>query len=249
MWIIDFGVDTTEDAAALYELPFEYVRRVVKPVRDAGNNAHERVHWWLHRRPAPDMRQAIARLPRFISTPRVAKHRVFVWFEPEMIPDCQLYIFARADDYFFGVLHAKPHELWSLRMCTWLGVGNDPRYTPTSTFETFPFPWAPGTELADDPRVEAIAAAARALVEQRDRWLNPEGVTDADLKTRTLTALYNTRPTWLEMAHHRLDDAVLAAYGWPRDLSDEGILGRLLALNLERAGATDPPARPIGAAS
>jgi len=249
MWIIDFGVDTTEDAAALYELPFEYVRRVVKPVRDAGNNAHERVHWWLHRRPAPDMRQAIARLPRFISTPRVAKHRVFVWFEPEMIPDCQLYIFARADDYFFGVLHAKPHELWSLRMCTWLGVGNDPRYTPTSTFETFPFPWAPGTELADDPRVEAIAAAARALVEQRDRWLNPEGATDADLKTRTLTALYNTRPTWLDLAHHRLDDAVLAAYGWPRDLSDEGILGRLLALNLERAGATDPPARPIGAAS
>ena len=25
-------------------------------------------------------------------------------------------------------------------MCTWLGVGNDPRYTPTTCFETFPFP-------------------------------------------------------------------------------------------------------------
>jgi len=86
-------------------------------------------------------------------------------------------------------------------------------------------------------------------VEQRDRWLNPEGTTAADLKARTLTALYNARPTWLEMAHHRLDDAVLAAYGWPRDLGDEGVLGRLLALNLERAGTTDPPARPIGAAS
>jgi hypothetical protein len=29
---------------------------------------------------------------------------------------------------------------------------------------------------------------------------------------------------------------VLAAYGWPADLSDEQILERLLALNLERAG-------------
>ncbi len=85
--------------------------------------------------------------------------------------------------------------------------------------------------------MEAIAATAHALVEQRDRWLNPEGATEADLKTRTLTALYNARPTWLDLAHRRLDDAVLDAYGWPRDLGDEEILGRLLALNLERAGA------------
>ena len=115
-----------------------------------------------------------------------------------------------------------------------------PRYTPTSTFETFPFPWAPGTERADDPRVEAIAAAARALVEQRDRWLTPEGATDADLKVRTLTALYNARPTWLDLAHRRLDDAVLDAYGWPHDLGDEEILGQLLALNHERAGLLTP---------
>ena len=53
---------------------------------------------------------------------------------------------------------------------------------------------------------------------------------------RTLTNLYNTRPTWLELAHKKLDEAVFAAYGWLSDLSDEGILERLLALNLERAG-------------
>jgi restriction-modification enzyme MmeI-like protein len=38
-------------------------------------------------------------------------------------------------------------------------------------------------------------------------------------------------------AHRKLDDAVLNAYGWPHDLSDHDILARLLALNLERAGA------------
>jgi hypothetical protein len=57
----------------------------------------------------------------------------------------------------------------------------------------------------------------------------------AKLKKRTLTNLYNERPTWLDLAHKKLDGAVAAAYGWPVDLSDEQILEKLLALNLERA--------------
>ena len=70
----------------------------------------------------------------------------------------------------------------------------------------------------------------------RDAWLNPPGATEAELKKRTLTNLYNLRPTWLQIAHRKLDEAVFAAYGWPSDLTDEQILERLLALNLERAG-------------
>jgi hypothetical protein len=57
----------------------------------------------------------------------------------------------------------------------------------------------------------------------------------ARLKPRTLTNLYNERPTWLDLAHRKLDTAVAAAYGWPAGLTDEQILERLLALNLERA--------------
>ncbi len=86
-----------------------------------------------------------------------------------------------------------------------------------------------------DPRVEAIAEAARELVEKRDRWLNPEGATEAELKKRTLTNLYNERPTWLALAHEKLDRVVLDAYGWPHDLTDDQLLERLLALNLERS--------------
>ncbi len=73
-------------------------------------------------------------------------------------------------------------------------------------------------------------------MEKRDRWLNPEGMSAADRKKRTLTKLYNTRPAWLANCHARLDAAVAAAYGWPADLSDSEILERLLALNQERAG-------------
>ena len=57
------------------------------------------------------------------------------------------------------------------------------------------------------------------------------------LRMRTLTNLYNERPTWLDLAHKTLDQAVFSAYGWPSDLTDEEILERLLALNLDRAAA------------
>ena len=45
------------------------------------------------------------------------------------------------------------------------------------------------------------------------------------------------RPTGLELTCKKLDEVVFAAFGWPSDLSDEEILERLLALNLERAGS------------
>ncbi len=148
-----------------------------------------------------------------------------------------LIVVARDDDYFFGLLHSRLHEVWARRLGTQLREAESGfRYTPTTTFETFPFPWPPGGEPTDDPRVRAIAAAAAELVAKRDAWLNPAGASDAERKQRTLTALYNARPAWLDLAHRALDAAVLAAYGWPADLSDDEILARLLALNLERAG-------------
>jgi hypothetical protein len=108
------------------------------------------------------------------------------------------------------------------------------RYTPTTCFETFPFP------RPSDARREAIAAAARDLDRLRNGWLNPPALSDADLAKRTLTNLYNARPTWLAQAHERLDAAVLAAYGWPADLDREELLARLLALNLARAADEAP---------
>ncbi len=86
------------------------------------------------------------------------------------------------------------------------------------------------------PLVQAIAQAAKELVEKRDAWLNPPDAGSEVLKKRTLTNLYGQRPTWLALAHEKLDQAVLDTYGWPQDLGDEEILERLLALNLERAG-------------
>ena len=236
MWIIDFGVGMAENAAAVYESPFEHVLRYVKPMRMTNKRAAYRARWWIHVEPRPAMRQALDRVSRYIATPRVARHRVFEFWDVRILPDSRLYVFARDDHYFFGLLHSRPHEVWSLATSSRHGVGNDPTYNNTTCFETFPFPWPPGQEPTDDPRVQAIARAARELVEKRDAWLNPSGATEKELKSRTLTNLYNRRPTWLDLAHRKLDEAVLDAYGWPHDLSDDEMLERLLALNLERAG-------------
>lgn len=232
--IVDFGTQMSLEDAALYEAPFEYVNEQVRPARERSRTT--RSEWWLHERPRVDMREALAGLPRFIGTARVAKHRLFVWLDGSTLPDSQIIAFARDDDYFFGVLHSRAHELWSLRMGTWMGVGNDLRYTPTTCFETFPLPWPPCEESRRDPRVESIADAARRLDELRRRWLDPEEATEAELKKRTLTNLYNERTTWLANAHERLDRAVFASYGWPNEIEDDEILHRLLALNTERAG-------------
>ncbi len=231
LWTIDFGL-LPYDQATLYEQPFEYVKQHILPVR-AGRRGDYRGQWWQYARPRPEMRDALKDKARYIVTPAVAKHRAFVWAGPDVLCNQGTLVIARDDDYFFGVLHARAHELWSLRLGT--SLEDRPRYTPTTTFETFPFPWPPGTEPTADPRVVAIADAARRLVELRDRWLDPPDLAETELKQRTLTNLYNARPTWLANAHRALDRAVFDAYGWPHDLGDDALLARLLALNAERA--------------
>ena len=196
-------------------------------------------------------------MPRCIATPRVSKHRLFVWLDARICPDSAVVAIARDDDTTFGILHSRFHEAWSLRLGTWLGKGNDPRYTPTTTFETFPFPEGlspnvPAAEYLDEPRATAIAEAARRLVELRDRWLNPpewvewvdepvpgfpqravprSEAAEKELKKRTLTNLYNARPQWIDDAHVALDAAVAAAYGWSPDIPEEDALQALLELN------------------
>jgi hypothetical protein len=237
MWIVDFPPGMSEAEAALYDKPFEYIMLTVRPMRrEAKSGDATGVPWWIHQRPRPEMRRLIECMPRYLATPRVSKHRLFSWLSPRVLPDNQLIVFARDDDYFFGVLHSRAHELWARGTGTQLReVESGFRYTPTTCFETFPFPWPPGREPADDPRVAAIAEAAKELDDYREQWLNPAGLPPDELKQRTLTNLYNARPQWLANAHRKLDEAVFAAYGWPPTLPDPEILARLLALNLARA--------------
>ena len=260
MWIIDFGVDPTQAEAALYESPFEYLVQNVKGERQNNNREAYRERWWIFAETRPGMRLKLKNLRRYIATPRVSKHRLFVWFDIALMPDSALIAVARDDDTAFGILHSRFHELWALRMGT--SLEDRPRYTPTTTFETFPFPEGltpniAAEQYAANPRAQAIADAAERLVKLRDSWLNPpdlvnrvpevvpgypdrlipvDATADRELKKRTLTNLYNQKPQWLMNAHQALDAAVAAAYGWPADISDDDVLRRLLELNRSRSG-------------
>ncbi len=258
-WIVDFSTEMSEADAALYEEPFRWVKDRVYPMRQRNRREAYRRYWWRHVEPRQGMWRALDDLSRFIATPRLAKHRLFIWCDARICPDSQLIVIARDDDTTFGILHSRFHEVWSLRLGT--SLEDRPRYTPTTTFATFPFPEGltpdvPAAAYANDPRATAIADAARRLVELRDRWLNPPEwvewidepvpgypkrpipTADAplkDLAKRTLTNLYNQRPQWLANAHATLDTAVATAYGWPADISDEEALRELLEQNLARS--------------
>lgn len=260
-WIIDFGWELGESEAALYEEPFAHIDSHVRSKREQKRRKEYRDYWWRHYRPRPAMWQALRSLLRFVVTPTLAKHRLFSWCEATVCPDHQLIVIARDDDTTFGILHSRLHELWALRKGT--SLEDRPRYTPTTTFETFPFPegMTPNMrseEYADDQRAQGIAVAAKRLNELRENWLNPsdlvrrepevvpcypDRILPADdkaaaiLKKRTLTNLYNERPTWLDNAHRDLDEAVAEAYGWSADLDDDEALQRLFELNQKRSFA------------
>jgi len=252
-YIIDFfGMDLKQ--AQNFIAPFQYLEKNVKPIRLKNKVKSLKQNWWLHARPRPAMRNAIKDLKRYIVTSEVSKHRVFVWLDIKIVPDHTLHVIARQDDYTFGVLHSKFHEIWSIRQGATLG--DNPRYSSTTTFETFPFPVPPGREDWDDEHIKAIGNCAKQLHEERDAWLNPPNVKGKALKERTLTNLYNALMVFrgldsikikasagdfaprLDELHRALDEAVCRAYGWDVSILDdeEAILSHLLALNLERAG-------------
>lgn len=154
------------------------------PERINNRTPRERDVWWVLARWGNSMRKAIENLPRFIVTPEVSKHRVFVWVQAGVLPDKNVIAIARSDDATFGILHSRCHELWSLRMGT--SLEDRPRYTPTTTFETFPFPAGLTPDLPSPPAplpqagegsnggvVERISAAAIRLNQLRESWLNP----------------------------------------------------------------------------
>ena len=177
-WIIDFGVGMSERDASLYELPFQHVVSKVKPVRALVRREGHRKYWWRFGETRPGMRKGIGKFNRFIVTPRVSKHRLFIWASHPALPDSRLYAIARDDDTTFGILHSRLHEVWSLATCSWHGKGNDPTYNSQSCFETFPFPDGlmpniPAADYAADSRAVAIAASAKRLNELRENWLNP----------------------------------------------------------------------------
>ena len=238
-----FGFDADE-VRRRWPATYQRVLEKVKPERDKNNRASYRDNWWLFGEPRKDLRPALAGLPRYIATVETAKHRVFQFLDTRIAPDNMLICIALDEAWGLGVLASRVHGVWALAQG---GTLEDrPRYNKSRCFETFPFP-------AATPEQQA---RLRDLAEQLDAHRKRVLAEHADL---TLTGLYNAlerlragvapealsakeRATYdkglvgvLKSLHDDLDAAVLAAYGWTDNPSDEQLLERLVALNAERA--------------
>jgi hypothetical protein len=177
-YVIDFGQELSQEVVSRYELPFEWVKTTIFHTREAHSELRQRNFWWLHARPSPRYRQALSAINRYIVVMGTGKNRIFVWQDTSVLVDHSLIVFLRDDDYFLGVLHSRIHNCWTWRTATQVRERESGlRYTPTTCFETFPFP-----EPTDAQR-EAVAAAAKELDGLRSNWLNPPEWT----ATETLT--------------------------------------------------------------
>jgi hypothetical protein len=253
IFALDFFGLTSEQVRNRFPEAYQYLARTVKPERDRAavqsstRDAQEYAEkWWLFCKPRQELRQFVAGLNRFVVTVQTAKHRVFQFLNASLMPDQKLMVFGLSDAFSQGVLSSRIHTVWTLRTCGWQGVGNDPVYVKTQSFDWFPFP------AANEMQKQCVRAIAEDLDAHRKHVL-------ADHPRLTLTGLYNvleklragTTPDALEPTdrrtfddglvlilkelHDKLDAAVTDAYAWPADLTDEDILARLVALNNERA--------------
>lgn len=218
-WIVDFGTRPLEQAMHSPK-SLAIVRRDVKPDRE--NRPELLAHWWQFWRPRPAMRRAVAGKARFICSTLTGKRLLFVWAEASWCPSNAVGVLAFEDDYAMGVLTSRAHGAWAwARSSTFK---QDLRYTPSTAFETFPWPPTP----SPDQR-ESVAAASRDVLALRDQLAAQDGL--------GLTQLYNAVDDGayvaLSQAHRALDEAVVGAYRWPTAAAqdDADLVRRLGELN------------------
>ncbi len=221
---------------------YQWVLERVKPEREQNRREGRRKKWWLFGENAPNMRSAVAGLTRFIGTTLSARHRVFQFISADVLPDQTIVVVALDDAYALGVLSSRIHLCWAAAAGGRLGVGNDLRYLKATCFDAFPFPECDADKQA---RVRELGESLDAHRKRQQRLfpdLTVTGMYNVLAKLRAGEALTSADKaihehglvSVLRELHDEVDEAVLRAYGWPRDLSDEQVLERLVALNAQR---------------
>lgn len=155
------------------------------------------------------MRSAVNGLSRYISSTLTGKRLLFTWSQPEWCPSNSTGVMAFDDDYSIGVLSSRAHGAWAWSRSSTMKA--DLRYTPSTAFETFPWPTPTPTQRS------TIAAAAKALVDRREALSRQELIGLTELYNRVDDGAY----TDLARLPCNLDEAVVAAYGWPRSIAQD----------------------------
>ena len=220
-WVIDFSSMTLEDAGR-YPAALEIVRERVKPDRDRNRDRGFRERWWRFGRPRGEMREAIANLSRFIAGVAQGKRILFAWQDAQTCPSNLTNVFAFDNDCVIAILCSVIHHEWARAQSSTLE--DRFRYTPTSAFETFPWP-TPSEDLR-----EMIADLGRAMISRRQDICAEREI--------GLTQLYNEVDDGayadLRKLHQDLDRAVAVAYGWPSAVASDSDESNRRLLHLNR---------------
>ena len=219
-WIIDFDSLSLEDSQE-YSVPFDHIKKFVKPDRDGNRDPHARNHWWRFLRHRPKMRVAISSLSCYFVVPRVSKWATFIPASIEWLPGDLNVVVPSDDFYVLGVLTSNVHRTWVKAQSSTLE--DRTRYTPSTCFETFPFPQTPTQKQIDAIRKTAVDLHEyRSVQMEKKQW----GI------TKLYNEYFNEPASQLAKLHKMLDDLVLKAYGFSKT---DDLLEKLLALNLEVA--------------
>lgn len=233
-WIIDFATMSLEDAAE-YPATLEIVRQRVKPGRDQVRRKVRRERWWRFAEVAAGMRAALEPLSRYVAGTATGKRILFCWADSRTCPSNAMNVFAFEDDYAMGILTSRIHGEWARAQSSTLE--DRIRYTPTSAFETFPWP------MPSDEQRQEIGRIAKELVERRRAICAERQIGLTDLYNEVDEGAY----TDLRDLHRELDKAVAAAYGWPANTVGDPVESnqRLLELN-NRIAAGEVDYDPFG---
>jgi hypothetical protein len=219
-WIVDFN-DLPIEKADAYELPFAHTRESVRPERLASPNKDLHVTWWLHWRARPAMRKALDRAGGAFVLPCHSKWVIPLVLHSNSLANNSTTLIAGTDFYLFAFITSSTHRIWiNAKKST---LEDRTRYTPTTCFETFPFPQIVAPEL-----VQKIREAMTTLNDYRNEVMVAKnwGITDL------YNAYFHEPASQLAKHHQALDALVLKAYDWK---ASEDILRNLLDLNLELA--------------
>lgn len=207
-WVINF-FDWTEEKASQYTAPFQRVHDLVRPQRLAQKQQGRKDRWWQFAARAANLAEATRGLQEILAVTRVSKTvmPVRVATDLEGVPlvvSESINVFASDSYGLQAVLSSQLHQLWVVEYASSLRA--DTRYTASDVFETFPIPLS----------IETLAGIGRDFENTRSKiMLRRElGLTKLYNLVNDPAVCEDVDIDALREVHCKLDDAVLAAYGW-----------------------------------
>ena len=204
-FIINFSNMLEEEAKEWSDL-FRIVEEKVKPMRLAQKDKSAKDKWWQFARIRPELYETIRDNERVLVCCQTSKYRTFTFTSNKLVFSTKIVIFSHQEFSFLAILQSRVHEIWTIFMGS--SMKDDPVYTPSDCFQTFPFPidWETNPTLESagktyyEFRADLMVRHNQGLTATYNRFHDPDEINPDILKLRQL--------------HAECDRAVLDAYGW-----------------------------------